>query len=275
MLAHRCPEAPGIEPAGHGGGGPQGRRGTADRPARAVELRDGLAPAAGGGVQWRVARAHRRRQFRQRHPHRGRHPRRPGLLPLRQHRLRPAARTPGRIPERRSHRIGGQLPQPARRRPPRAQLGRRIPRRYRTRRRHALRRLPQGVPVMTAAAPNLRVLVAEDDAMVRRLLAAILEKGGYQVVQAGDGAEALRRLEGQAFDAIVLDLLMPVMDGLRFLHELREVRGLEVPVLVLTASLNAAGGDERRILDAGANRVARKPVTAPQLLELLQQTLAG
>lgn len=128
---------------------------------------------------------------------------------------------------------------------------------------------------MTAAAPNLRVLVAEDDAMVRRLLAAILEKGGYQVVQAGDGAEALRRLEGQAFDAIVLDLLMPVMDGLRFLHELREVRGLDVPVLVLTASLNAAGGDERRILDAGANRVARKPVTAPQLLELLQQTLAG
>ena len=125
------------------------------------------------------------------------------------------------------------------------------------------------------AAPNTRVLVAEDDAMVRRLLATILEKGGYQVVQAGDGAEALHRLDEQAVDAIVLDLLMPVMDGLRFLHELREARGLDVPVLVLTASLNAAGGDERRILDAGANRVARKPVTAPRLLELLQQTLAG
>ncbi len=128
---------------------------------------------------------------------------------------------------------------------------------------------------MSTATPNTRVLVAEDDAMVRRLLATILERGGYEVVQAGDGSEALRRLDGQPVDAIVLDLLMPVMDGLRFLHELREVRGLEVPVLVLTASLNASGDDERRILEAGADRVARKPVTAPQLLELLQQTLAG
>ncbi|HED18051.1 MAG TPA: response regulator, partial [Gammaproteobacteria bacterium] len=117
---------------------------------------------------------------------------------------------------------------------------------------------------MTAATTDRkRVLVVEDDAMVRRLLAAILEKGGYVVAQAGNGIEALGCLGSEAaVDVIVLDLLMPVMDGLKFLHELRQVRKLDIPVLVLTASLNPANGDEQRVLDAGANRVARKPVKA-------------
>ncbi|GMQ89197.1 MAG: response regulator [Gammaproteobacteria bacterium] len=109
--------------------------------------------------------------------------------------------------------------------------------------------------------------------MVRRLLAAILEKDGYAVAQAGNGVEALECLGSKAADVIVLDLLMPVMDGLKFLHELRQVRELDIPVLVLTASLNPANGDEQRVLDAGANRVARKPVKAPELLKLLQQLL--
>ena len=128
---------------------------------------------------------------------------------------------------------------------------------------------------MTPETANTRVLVVEDDAIVRRLLTAVLRQRGCQVVQATDGAEALRRLDETPVDVIVLDLLMPVMDGLRFLHELREVRGLKVPVLVLTASLDDSGEDERRVLEAGANRVARKPVTAPELMELLRQTLAG
>lgn len=128
---------------------------------------------------------------------------------------------------------------------------------------------------MTKEAADTRVLIVEDDPIVRRLLTAVLRQRGCQVVQAADGAEALRRLEETPVDVIVLDLLMPVMDGLRFLHELREVRGLKVPVLVLTASLDDAGEDERRVLEAGANRVARKPVTAPELMELLRQTLAG
>lgn len=128
---------------------------------------------------------------------------------------------------------------------------------------------------MTPETANTRVLVVEDDAIVRRLLTAVLRQRGCQVVQATDGAEALRHLDETPVDVIVLDLLMPVMDGLRFLHELREVRGLKVPVLVLTASLDDSGEDERRVLEAGANRVARKPVTAPELMELLRQTLAG
>lgn len=109
--------------------------------------------------------------------------------------------------------------------------------------------------------------------MVRRLLAAILEKGGYTVFQAGNGIEALGCLDSNPPDAIILDLLMPVMDGLKFLHELRQVRNQEVPVLVLTASLNPANGDKQRVLDAGANSVARKPLKGPELLQQLQQML--
>jgi len=127
--------------------------------------------------------------------------------------------------------------------------------------------------VTRADAKKTRVLVVEDDGMVRRLLAAILEKDGYAVAQAGNGIEALECLGSETADVIVLDLLMPVMDGLKFLHELRQVQKLDIPVLVLTASLNPANGDEQRVLDAGANRVARKPVKAPELLKLLQQLL--
>jgi len=111
--------------------------------------------------------------------------------------------------------------------------------------------------------------------MVRRLLAAILEKGGYTAHQAGNGIEALGCLDSESFDAIVLDLLMPVMDGLKFLHELRRVRKLDIPVLVLTASLNSANGDEQRVLDAGADSVARKPVKGPELIRHVQQLLEG
>ncbi len=127
---------------------------------------------------------------------------------------------------------------------------------------------------MTAVlTKRARVLVVEDDGMVRRLLAAILEKGDYTVFQAGNGIEALGCLDDEPFDVIVLDLLMPVMDGLKFLHELRQVRKRDIPVLVLTASLNPTNGDERRVLDAGANSVARKPVKAPELLQLVEQLL--
>ncbi len=127
---------------------------------------------------------------------------------------------------------------------------------------------------MTRAVTNkTRILVAEDDGMVRRLLSAILEKEGHRVLQAENGVEALKLIDSEPVDAIILDLLMPVMDGLKFLHELRQVRHMAIPVLVLTASLNPANGNEQRVLDAGADCVARKPVKAPELLKLLQQIL--
>ncbi len=116
-----------------------------------------------------------------------------------------------------------------------------------------------------------RVLLVDDDPFTRRLLSVHLQKAGYMVLQAEHGLAGLEVLEQQPVDLIVLDLMMPVMDGLRFLRELRERRRLELPVLVLTATAAGSGdGSEQDILASGATRVAYKPIKAQELLGLLE-----
>jgi two-component system response regulator MprA len=82
------------------------------------------------------------------------------------------------------------------------------------------------------------VLVVDDDAAIRLLIADALEFEGYEVITATDGADALAKLLARHPDAIVLDLMMPVMDGRAFLAAAREAEmgGRSTPVLVLSAS---------------------------------------
>ena len=79
-----------------------------------------------------------------------------------------------------------------------------------------------------------RVLVVDDDPLLRELLNDLLVGHGYQVVQAENGKEALNRLESQPFDHVITDINMPVMDGLALLGEVQS-RGLAVPVIVVSA----------------------------------------
>jgi len=79
-----------------------------------------------------------------------------------------------------------------------------------------------------------RILVVDDEAKMRRVLEMSLRNLGHEVVQAGDGAEALACFDDAPFDVVLTDLKMPRMDGLQLLRGLRE-RGEEVPVIVLTA----------------------------------------
>jgi two-component system response regulator AtoC len=79
-----------------------------------------------------------------------------------------------------------------------------------------------------------RILVVDDEMKMRRLLEMSLKNLGHDVVQAGDGIEALARFDEAPFDLVMTDLKMPRMDGLQLLRKLRE-RGEEVPVIVLTA----------------------------------------
>jgi len=117
---------------------------------------------------------------------------------------------------------------------------------------------------------NGRVLLVDDDPFTRKLLSVHLQKAGYTVLQAEHGLAGLAVLDQQAVDLIVLDLMMPVMDGLRFLRELRERRHSDLPVLVLTATAARSGnGSEQDILASGATRVAYKPIKARELLKLL------
>jgi CheY-like chemotaxis protein len=110
-----------------------------------------------------------------------------------------------------------------------------------------------------------RVLVVEDDEPTRELIRRTLEHRGNQVDEAGNGAIALERLEIDRPDVIVLDLMMPVMDGFTFLHTLRaDPRFSQLPVIVATArNLDEA---ERRDLAHTAQQVIEKSAHTRQEL---------
>ena len=81
----------------------------------------------------------------------------------------------------------------------------------------------------------MRVLIAEDEAYLNRILEKVLAKAGYAVDSCADGQEALEYLEStDAYDAAILDIMMPRVDGLTVLRRIRE-RGSDLPVLLLTA----------------------------------------
>jgi PAS domain S-box-containing protein len=120
-----------------------------------------------------------------------------------------------------------------------------------------------------------RVLVVDDDSDLRRRLRRILEEAGLQVDEAGDGRVALTRLDEQWPELILLDLLMPGMDGFAFLAELqRRGEGRSVPVVVLTAKdLTAA---ERQRLGGPIEKILRKgSLGHEQLLAEVSALMAG
>jgi CheY-like chemotaxis protein len=103
-----------------------------------------------------------------------------------------------------------------------------------------------------------RVLVIDDEPDVRWLLRLSLERIGHEVLLAEDGLRGVAMAQRQHPDAIVLDLMMPVMDGYGVLDALaKDGRTSKVPVLVLTAK--AIPSEEERVTQAGARRFVTKP----------------
>ncbi len=116
----------------------------------------------------------------------------------------------------------------------------------------------------TGSGDERIVFVVDDDEWIHELLTMALEDDGYRVVTARDGREALERLADQRPDVIVLDWMMPTMNGPAFAEELQR-RGLRlaIPVIVLTADGNA----RRKAEQIGAEGYLRKPFDLPSLLE--------
>ena len=113
----------------------------------------------------------------------------------------------------------------------------------------------------------MRVLVVEDEAVLRRQLKSLLEQAGYAVDEAADGQEALHLGATEPYDAIVLDLGLPVMDGLTVLQRWRQ-QGQAIPVLILTAR---DGWHEKVAgIDAGADDYLAKPFHTEELLARLR-----
>ncbi|HIQ81890.1 MAG TPA: response regulator transcription factor [Candidatus Pullichristensenella stercorigallinarum] len=109
----------------------------------------------------------------------------------------------------------------------------------------------------------MRLLVAEDEASLSRALCAILRKNNYEADAVFDGASALEYLNTGNYDAAILDIMMPGVDGIGVLRRLRE-RGSDLPVLLLTA--RAEVEDKVLGLDSGANDYLTKPFAAQELL---------
>jgi len=115
-----------------------------------------------------------------------------------------------------------------------------------------------------------RVLVVDDDRAVRDSLRRSLEFNGYEVVLAADGAEGLVAVGSQHPDVVVVDVMMPRLDGIETTRALRAA-GNDVPVLVLTA--RDAVGDRVEGLDAGADDYLTKPFALEELLARLRALL--
>jgi len=111
-----------------------------------------------------------------------------------------------------------------------------------------------------------RVLVIDDDADIGRVLRRILETAGYEVVLSEDGLRGLAAAQRQQPDVIVLDLMMPVMDGYEVLTQLRgDPRTTNISVVVLSALTQADCRD--RALQMGATAYLTKPFVAEELFE--------
>ena len=109
----------------------------------------------------------------------------------------------------------------------------------------------------------MRLLLVEDEKSLSRAIAAILKKNHYEVDAVYDGAEALEYLETVPYDGVIMDIMMPKLDGISALRRLRE-RGNQVPVLMLTAKSEIS--DKVQGLDTGANDYMTKPFDAQELL---------
>jgi len=113
------------------------------------------------------------------------------------------------------------------------------------------------------------ILIADDRASSRELLRTVLERSGYEVLEAEDGQQALAEARSGHPDLVLLDLQMPGLDGFGVLAALREdPRFRDLPVVALTAS--AMRGDREKILAAGFTDYLAKPAGA----EMLRETVA-
>lgn len=126
-----------------------------------------------------------------------------------------------------------------------------------------------------ASRASLRILLAEDGWANQKLAAGLLEKWGHHVTIANDGQEAVNCVKQETFDLVLMDLQMPVMDGLeatREIRRMREHRGHRLPILAMTAHVKV--GDEQRCLEAGMDGYLSKPVRQQQLRSAIQEIAA-
>jgi signal transduction histidine kinase/DNA-binding NarL/FixJ family response regulator len=120
---------------------------------------------------------------------------------------------------------------------------------------------------------NALILVVEDNIVNQKVVKGLLQRRGYQMETAVDGSQALAMLEHCEFDAILMDVQMPVMDGLEATRRIRALgRWKDIPIIAMTA--HAMTGDEERCLAAGMDAYLSKPVNSSELFRVLESYLS-
>jgi two-component system, chemotaxis family, chemotaxis protein CheY len=118
-----------------------------------------------------------------------------------------------------------------------------------------------------------RILIVEDSPTMRQLLAFALKRlRGAEVVEAQDGMDGLRKVTSDDFDLALIDINMPVMDGLKLINLIRQEPNLaEMPIVVITTE--GAQEDRERALALGANEYLTKPIQANRVLAVAKALL--
>ncbi|MCG8362237.1 MAG: response regulator [Pseudanabaenales cyanobacterium] len=116
------------------------------------------------------------------------------------------------------------------------------------------------------------ILITDDAAFSRRMVRKALQEDGHMVLEAGDGLECLEMLSTHSPECLVLDLLMPEMDGFGVLQALRE-RGVKIPVVVLSADIQESA--HQQCMDLGAYAMLKKPPKAPEIRATIQKALSS
>ncbi len=120
-----------------------------------------------------------------------------------------------------------------------------------------------------------RILLVEDDDAIRGVVSDVLRDGGYEVYEAINGADAMEQLDKGRPDLIVLDLMMPVMDGWQFVEQFRQKSfSREVPIVVTSASHDLPKTAER-LRSLGVRTCLAKPFDVDGLLALVERYVAS
>ena len=142
----------------------------------------------------------------------------------------------------------------------------------------ALQRESKGLDSVESAArvegghPVRRILVVEDNHVNQKVVMAALRKHGFDIELANDGREAIAKLQAGVFDLVLMDVQMPVLDGLEATRTIRQdARWRTLPILAMTA--HAMNGDRERCLEAGMNGYIAKPVHPSHLLQTIDEHL--
>ena len=119
-----------------------------------------------------------------------------------------------------------------------------------------------------------KVLVVEDSPTMRQLIVFALKRiRGFQIVEANDGVDGLKKLSADKFDLILTDINMPIMDGLKLVSMVRnDPNYKETPIIVITTE--GATEDRERALALGANEYITKPIQTMKILDTVKKLMS-